>query len=115
MPWTEITRPQYRRTGHTYASDLTGAERALIEPFMPGQRRLGRPRTTELRRVVDAVLHIATTGCQWRQLPRDFPPYSTVQSYFYRLIEDRRWQVINHALVLAAREKAGREPVPQPA
>ena len=45
-------------------------------------------------------------------LPRDFPPYSTVQSYFYRWIEDRRWQVINHALVLAAREKAGREPSP---
>ncbi len=112
MPWTEITRPQYRRTGLTYASDLTDAEWRLIEPFMPGQRRLGRPRSTELRRVVDAVLYIATTGCQWRQLPRDFPPYSTVQSYFYRWIEDRRWQVINHALVLAAREKAGREPSP---
>ena len=112
MPWTEITRPQYRRTGLTYASDLTDAEWRLIEPFMPGQRRLGRPRSTELRRVVDALLYIATTGCQWRQLPRDFPPYSTVQSYFYRWIEDRRWQVINHALVLAAREKAGREPSP---
>ena len=79
---------------------------------MPGQRRLGRPRPTGLRRVVDAVLYIATTGCRWRQLPRDFPPYSTVQSYFYRWIEDRRWQVINHPLVLAAREKAGREPGP---
>ena len=112
MPWTEITRPQYRRTGLTYASDLTDAEWRLIEPFMPGQRRLGRPRSTALRRVVDAVLYIATTGCQWRQLPRDFPPYSTVQSYFYRWIEDRRWQVINHALVLAVREKAGREPSP---
>ena len=51
---------------------------------MRGQRRLGRPRSTELRWVVDAVLYIATTGCQWRQLPRDFPLYSTVQSYFYR-------------------------------
>jgi transposase len=58
------------------------------------------------------MFYIATTGCQWRQLPRDFPPYSTVQSYFYRWVEDGRWQIINHALVVAAREKAGREPSP---
>ena len=112
MPWTEITRPQYRRTGLNYASDLTDAEWSLIEPFMPKHRRLGRPRSTELRRVVDGVFYIATTGCQWRQLPRDFPPYSTVQSYFYRWIEEGRWQIINHALVMVARERAGRQPSP---
>ena len=112
MPWTEITRPQYRRTGLNYASDLTDAEWSLIEPFMPKHRRLGRPRSTELRRVVDAVFYIATTGCQWRQLPRDFPPYSTVQSYCYRWIEERRWQIINHALVMVARERTGRQPSP---
>jgi transposase len=112
MPWTEITRPHYRRTGLRYASDLTDGEWQLIEPFMPRHRRLGRPRSTDLRRVVNSMFYIATTGCQWRQLPRDFPPYSTVQSYFYRWVEDGRWQIINHALVIAAREKAGREPSP---
>jgi len=112
MPWTEITRLQYRREGLRYASDLADAEWALIEPFMPGRRRLGRPRATELRSVVNAIFYIATTGCQWRQLPREFPPYSTVQSYFYQWIRDGRWEIINHALVTASREKARREPSP---
>ena len=112
MPWTEITRPQYRRAGLTYASDLTDAEWRLIEPFMPEPRRLGRPRSTQLRRVVEALFPIATTGCQWRQLPRDFPPFSTVQRFFYQWGEDGRWDAINHALVMAARERDGRAPSP---
>ena len=112
MPWTETTRPQYLRPGLLYASDLTDAEWPLIKPFMPRPRRLGRRRSTDLRRVVNAIFYIATTGCQWRQLPRDFPPYSTVQGYFYQWVEDGRWEIINHALVMAAREKEGREPSP---
>jgi putative transposase len=112
MPWTEITRPQYRRTGLRYASDLTDVEWALLAPFMPSQRRLGRPRITDLRVVVNAIFYIATTGCQWRQLPREFPPYSTVQGYFYQWVRDGRWEIINHALVMASRAKAGREPSP---
>ena len=112
MPWTEITRPQYRREGLRYASDLADAEWALIEPFMPDRRPLGRPRATDLRTVVNAIFYIATTGCQWRQLPREFPPYSTVQGYFYQWIRDGRWEIVNHALVMASREKAGREPSP---
>jgi len=78
MPWTEITRPQYRRVARRHASDLTDGEWALVAPFMPAPSRLGRPRTTDLRHIVDALLYIASTGCQWRQLPRDLPPYSTV-------------------------------------
>src|SRR5215207_3833724 len=83
MVWTEATRQQYRRDGLRYASNLTDAEWALIEPFMPAARRIGRPRMTCLRAVVDAILYLASTGCQWRQLPKEFPPYSTVQGYFY--------------------------------
>jgi transposase len=79
MVWTEATRRQYRRDGLRYASNLTDAEWALIEPFMPAARRIGRPRMTCLRAVVDAILYLASTGCQWRQLPKEFPPYSTVQ------------------------------------
>jgi transposase len=112
MPWTEITRPQYRRSIRPYASDLTDEEWRLIEPFMPTQNRLGRPRIVSLRRMVDAMFYIATTGCQWRQLPREFAPYSTVQGYFYRWREEGRWAIINHALVMAAREKAGRQASP---
>jgi transposase len=84
MPWTEATRRQYRRDELRYASDMTDAEWALIAPHLPPPRRLGRPRTTELRAVVDGLLYILATGCQWRLLPKDFPPYSTVQRFFYQ-------------------------------
>ena len=60
--WTEITRPKYERDGQRYASDLTDAEWALIEPHMPAIKRLGRPRATELRNVLDAILYMARTG-----------------------------------------------------
>ena len=73
---------------------------------------LGRPREVELRDVVDAILYIASTGCQWRQLPKDFPPYSMAQGYFYAWREEGRWQTINHALVMASRGKDGREASP---
>src|SRR5271168_1694083 len=63
---TEITRPKYEREGQRYASDVTDAEWALIAPHMPAVKRLGRPRETELRAVLDAILYIARTGCQWR-------------------------------------------------
>lgn len=112
MPWTEITRQQYRRDGLRYASDVTDGEWELIQPFMPAPSPIGRPRTTELRSVMNAILYIASTGCQWRQLPKDFPPYSTVQGYFYEWSRQGLFLAINHALVMSAREKAGREASP---
>jgi len=112
MPWTEITRPQYRREELRYASDLTDEEWASIEPFMPAPSPIVRPRTTKLRSVMNAILYIASTGCQWRQLPNDFPPYSTVQGYFYEWSRDGWFFTINHARVMTAREKAGREASP---
>lgn len=112
MVWTEATRRQYRRDGLRYASNLTDAEWALIEPFMPAARRIGRPRTTCLRAVVEAILYLASTGCQWRQLPKEFPPYSTVQGYFYAWSRDGTFERINHVLVAASRERAGREASP---
>jgi transposase len=78
--WTEITRQKYVREGQRYASNLSDAEWALIEPHMPAAKPLGRPRPTELRRVLDAILYITRTGCQWRMLPKDFPPFTTVQA-----------------------------------
>src|SRR5215831_6508915 len=67
--WTDSTRPKYERAGRRYASDLTDAEWRVIEPYMPAVKRLGRPRETDLRAIVDAILYIARTGCQWRLLP----------------------------------------------
>jgi transposase len=112
MAWTEITRRQYRRTGLRYASDVSDAEWSLLASFLPAPSRLGRPRQTELRMVVNAILYIASTGCQWRQLPKDFPPYSTVQGYFYAWSRSGLWERMNHALVTASREASGREGSP---
>src|SRR6516225_9326085 len=81
--WTEITRRKYEREGQRYASDLTHAEWALIEPHMPAAKRLGRPRATELRAVLDAILYIARTGCQWRMLPKEFPPLTSRPGEFH--------------------------------
>lgn len=112
MPWTEITRRGYERASSRYASDMTDAEWALIEPKMPHPNRIGRPRETDLREAVNALLYIASTGCQWRFLPKEFPPFSTVQKYFYRWRNEGLLERINHALVAAAREKLGREAQP---
>jgi transposase len=110
--WTEITRPKYQRAGRRYASDLSDAEWQLIEPYMPAVKPLGRPRETDLRAVVDAILYIARTGCQWRLLPKDFPPFTTVQGYFYDWRDQNLFERINFELLLEAREAAGREPSP---
>jgi transposase len=112
MPWTEITRAQYRREGLRYASDATDEEWALIEPHLPPAKPLGRPRMTDLREVVNALLYLLTGGCQWRLLPKEFPPYSTVQRFFYAWRDDGTWQRIHHALLLDAREAAGRAASP---
>src|ERR1700680_1448564 len=110
--WTEITRRKYERGGQRYASDLTDGEWALIEPHMPAAKPLGRPREIELRGVLDGILYIARTGCQWRMLPKDFPPFTTVQGYFYDWRDDGLFEKINFALLLEAREAAGRKPSP---
>ena len=112
MPWTEITREQYRRDGLRFASDLTDAEWALIARRLPPRHRLGRPRTTDLRRVVEAVLYVLATGCQWRALPGEFPPRSTVQGYFYAWRDTGVWRRIVKALVQRARRAMGRKPTP---
>lgn len=91
---------------------MSEKERRLIEPFMPAPRSLGRPRKTDLRHVVDALLSMLVTGCQWRMLPRDFPPYTTVQRFFYGWRRDGTWQRVRHELLMRAREAAGREASP---
>jgi putative transposase len=112
MAWTEITRPKYLRIGLRYASDLTDTEWQIIAPFMPARSHLGRPRVIELRSVVNAILYILATGCQWRALPKEFPARSTVQGYFYRWRDDGTWHWINDALVKLARQMVGRNTTP---
>jgi len=111
--WTEITRPQYRRDGLRYASDTTDGEWAVIAALMPPPHKgRGRRRTTPLRAVVNAIFYIAQSGCQWRMLPKDFPPFTTVQHYFYPWRDNGLWRQINHVLLMLAREAVGREASP---
>lgn len=110
--WTETTRKQYRRDHLRYASDTTDAEWLLLSFFLPAPCRVGRPRKVDLREIMNAILYILATGCQWRTLPKDFPPRSSVQYYFYDWRDRRLWQRINLALVRRARKAAGRNPVP---
>jgi transposase len=111
--WTKITRKKYGREKLRYASDTTDEEWSVIEPLLPALATgRGRPRTTELRSVVNALFYMAQSGCQWRMLPKEFPPYTTVQRYFYPWRDSGLWQQINHLLVMQAREQEGREASP---
>jgi putative transposase len=112
MAWTETTREQYRRDYLRYASDTNDAEWLILSFFLPAPCHVGRPREVSLRAVVDAVLYVLSTGCQWRALPPDFPPRSTVQYYFYLWRDQRLWRRITLALVRRARQAAGRNVVP---
>src|ERR1700704_4088044 len=112
MAWTEITRRHYRREGLRYESDTTDAEWFVMQPLLPPASALGRPRATDMRTVIDAILYIATTGCQWRQMPKDFPPYSTVQGYFYGWSENGTFAAISQTLMEASRTMVGRAASP---
>ena len=111
MAWSELTRRQHARTGGRYASDLTDAEWAIIEPLMPSHKSTGRPRETNLRSVFDAILYISTTGCRWRMLANDFPAVST-GGYFYGWRNDGGQDEMNRALVGMARLAEGRKARP---
>src|SRR5712691_3382207 len=112
MSWTEITRKQYRRDHLRYASNTTYVEWFLLSRFLPAPSRFGRPREVDRRMVMNAILYILATGCQWRALPKDFPPRSTVQYYFYLWRDQRIWRRINLALVRRARLALGRNAIP---
>jgi len=110
--WTDITREKHARTGLRSSSDLTDTEWAILEPELPAPSRLGRPRKWTLREIVNAILYLLRGGLPWRMLPKDFPPVSTVQRYFYAWRDGHVWEAINHLLLMAVRQAAGREASP---
>ena len=110
--WTDSARVKYARPAKRCATDLTDAELALVEPRLPASCRLGRPRTTDLRAVLDAIFYLLRTGCQWRLLPSCFPPRSTVFGCFRRRWQDGTLLGLYYALLVLARQAAGRDPQP---
>ena len=98
-----------------YPHDLTDAEWAILAPLVPAPRPGGRPPKHERREVVNAILYVLRTGCQWRALPHDLPPWGTVWWYFRQWREDGVWEQINTALRERVRVRLGREPTPSAA
>jgi len=98
-----------------YPSDLTDEEWKVLEPLIPAAKAGGRPRTTDMREIINAVLYLNRTGAQWRALPHEFPPWSTVWSYFRTWRHDGTWQQMHDNLREQVRVKQGREPTPSAA
>ena len=96
----------------SYTTDITEAQWALVVSFIPAPRPGGRPRTTEPRRVVNAILYALRTGCAWSLLPRDFPPWQTVYRYLRAWQRDGTWHRLHEVLRRAIRTEAGRDPNP---
>lgn len=112
MAWTAATRVDYARHHSAYSSDVTDREWALMVVHLSPAKPGGRPRTTCLRRVVNAIFYLLQTGCQWRMLPRDFPPRSTVYGYFRRWRDDGTWGRLHDVLYRRCRDLEGREESP---
>lgn len=110
--WTEEARIQHEPRTARYPSDIIDAEWELIAPMIPAPRRGGRPRDTDMREVFNAVRYVLRTGCQWRQLPKCFPPRSTVYNYFWEWTRYGVLDRVHHTLLVQCREAEGREPSP---
>lgn len=95
-----------------YPSDLSDLEWQLIKDVLPAASAFGRPRVTSLREVVNAVFYVNRTGCAWRYLPRNFPPWQTVYDYFRQWRLSGLWKQIHDSLVVFVREKEGRSKSP---
>jgi transposase len=110
--WTPQNRKRYDRSQLRYPSDLTDDEWALVAPQIPPAKPGGNKRTVDLREVMNGVMYVLSTGCQWRALPKDLPPKSTVHDYLILWSCDGTLDRIHYALYVACREQAEREASP---
>ena len=110
--WTNENRGSYDRSKLRYPSDLSDEEWALIEPLIPPAKRGGGKRTADMREVVNGLMYVLSTGCQWRAIPKDLPPRSTVHGYLDLWSWDGTLDRIHHALYVKCRERSEREASP---
>jgi transposase len=110
--WTTETRRKYNRDKLRYPSDLADDEWSLVEPLIPPAKRGGNKRRVNLREIVNGIMYVLSTGCQWRAIPKDLPPRSTVFAYLDLWIYDGTLDRMHHALYEACREQAGRDASP---
>ncbi len=102
--WTDENRARYNRDHLRYPSDVTDAEWAQIAPLIPPARHGGRRREVVVRDLVNGLMYVLSTGCQWRYIPKDLPPKSTVYRYFCDWSYDGALDRIHHALYVKCRE-----------
>ena len=88
-----------------YPSDLTYKQWKILEPFIPPAKHGGRARAHPMKDILDAIWYKVKTGCQWRQLPNDYPPWRTVYEYFRNWSLDDTWQMIHDEIVKLVRKK----------
>jgi putative transposase len=98
-----------------YPSDLTDDQWEELAPLIPIAKAGGRPRTVDMREVINGTLYVLRSGCTWRMIPHDLPPWGTVWGYFRRWRKDGTWERIHDALRPKVRELEGREPTPSAA
>jgi putative transposase len=98
-----------------YPTDLTDEQWHILEPMIPPEKHGGRHRTVNMREVVNAILYILRTGCQWRNLPHDLPPWGTVSWYYWLWCNDGTWTRMHDRLREMVREEAGKEREPSAA
>ena len=110
--WTAENRARYDRSKLRYPSDLTDVEWSLVKPSIPRAKRGGNKRTVDVREVVNGLMYVLSTGCQWRALPKDLPPRSTVNHHFCRWQHDGTLDRLHHSLYVLCREQAGGEASP---
>ena len=110
--WTVENRARYDRSKLRYPTDLTDAEWALVAPLIPPAKRGGNKRTVEVREVVNSLMYVLGSGCQWRAIPKDLAPRSTAYGYFARWDWDATLGRIHPTLYVQCREQAGREASP---
>jgi len=113
--WKPEHRVAARRVSQRYESDLTDEEWALVAPLIPPAKRGGGKRSVNIREVLNGIFYVLWTGCQWKALPKDFPPKSTVHWYLTLWEWDGTLERIHHALYVAVREQQGREASPSAA
>jgi len=113
MVWTPETRERVGDVG--CGRRLSDGKFALLLPMLPPPKPGGRPRTTDLRGVLDALFHLLRIGCQWRHLPAAYPPWQTVYGYWRAFTGVGVWDEMLHVLRMAAREAEGREASPSAA
>jgi transposase len=107
--WTPATRRHHSCIVTRYQTDMTDAEWRVIAPHLPKPSATGRPRERPMREIVNGIFYVSRAGCPWRLLPNDLPPWGTIYRWVAAWRDDGRFERINHALVMADRERVGRD------